>query len=592
MYLLKVRNSSTTIVTGNIPKNFNERELESRQSEQPRDNLAHCECDDYIKLLFSRLISHDDEIFDRALNLSLVCKKFREMASYAMLEFIKSQYNPKALFSGRVNMLFSQEKSQVPTCFTATYKQKAIELYCFALRNLNEKACDVYVSIYEQHVKTLLGLYEDFNFKKNADPKGFYLFHPVQGGEDKDELTMNDYVFYKFLDNFFLSSKFVELINSDDDSIAEKYISIVRFLAKKKNLQDVKALIYLLIDQLSNNKLILEESYLFGIYILSCFNLVKKRFATSCISRLHQDLTNFDLTDRERCDWRQSRILMILNNFLLNDLLNHEEIKIFLGDIEEFIKKLHSEEVKNRAIRLCGLLISKKIIIEKEIVSNWTEIVIERFENSQCISIQCASLYFLHSIIEEHLDFKTIENLIKKVAEFLTNSHQTLGAEARKSACFIIQSFAKRDWGATENSLVLLNAFIKVLSGEENQIYEKIFKLCNKLIETNLIENMDESIKKQLLEIAKKNLKNENKVIRINAEKLYALLEDKKLQLNRIFLGILEKYENSEQPSQNFPVLALSQFFSNFENNVAGLSEAVLAVIAKHISESEIKEKS
>ncbi len=587
MYPSKISNSNSSDFPVENNSNFVQRTVESEQSETPRGNITHCEFGDLVQLLFSRLISQDDGYFDIALNLSLACTKFYKMANYEISEFIKKQYNPTALFSAQISMLFCQERSQVPSCFTATYKQKAIELYCFALRNLNETPCKVYVRIYDQHVKTLLGLYEGFNFKKNKNLVSFSLFHLVQDGDDQGELIMNDYVFYQFLHDFFLSSKFIEFMNDASDLTAKKYRAIVKFLAKKKNLQNVKDLINLLIEQLSNNRLILEDDYLFGMRTLSGSSLIEKQIATNCISRLHRDLT-----DHETRDWRRSTILSILADFSFDDLLNSEDIKIFLFDIEEFIKKLSSEDVKGNAIELCGLLIYKKIIIEKEIVNNWIDLVIEILENNQSIKIQRSALYFLSLIIEEYLDFKTIENLIKRVLEFLTNDHETLGKEVREYACSFIQSFAGKGWEATENSLVLLNAFVKVLSGEENEIYEKIFELCTKLIQTHLIEDMDESMKKQLVEIAKKNLKSQNNVIRINAEKLYVLFEDKKLQLNRILQGILEKDETSEQSLQNLSVEVLSRFFYNLEDNAVGLREATLEFMAKYISELENKEKS
>lgn len=684
-----------TITTTIVPEEALVDKVTQGRADRPKaEGLDHSEFRGFWTDIVQRLLTEDDAAYKALQQLKLVFKYLNETVNLFMFSFIQEQYREEEVFSGRIKMLHCEDVTCVPACLISN-QNKVFNLYCFALRNLEDLACQIFVEIYNKHIDYFIGITDLYHVTtiKNKDSKNFSL---VGLFPDNDKaLEINSYLFFKVLEKYMLRPSFMGFVNDSSDDVKYNIEATVSLLKRnicfddgallchligilptaiymtlimdcavfidENNLKDkghcrVKSkcidVLFNLCEQnnfqfrsieneqglqefalaFSDNQEIVVNKYIFiefleryilnpalmklvsersedainqfaivGNFLLNNVSLKKVSniiddlliiFAAPshingsqdmkymCASNLAIFALN-NLIDKKTAHDIFPKVLPLLSStqdiaawvvemltaFVRSDFLDSKEIEQFREKVSEFMQDNVEATLQANAIRIFGVLISKKLIFDKGIIDKVIEKIRSNDINDQ---IRHASLYFLALIVDDFLEFKRADSLVGKIIKYISSE----SADDRVNVCLFIKSLVKKGLDKTKNTDELVAGFIVALSDEDSDIREDIFDVCNILLEAKK-DRIEEKDIAKLKEIARKDLVNKNEVIYRHAAKMFSLVATPKEQHLLILNYIVQCYNQSSFVLAQGEGATFVEFLQNLNQNVPTLTEKV-----------------
>ncbi|PWU06868.1 MAG: hypothetical protein C5B43_01135, partial [Verrucomicrobia bacterium] len=216
-------------------------------------SLANHFFNDIHTNIISRLIDTPDTSYIDLLNLQNTCQLFYLKVKTLILIFIKENYNADAFLSNKFLLLTCPESKFIPDCFTK-YLHKTTTLLLCALLDKNTPACKAYISIFHHHTNNLLNLSQESNFQfqimgNDSNPTDYKLsLQFVKDSTNTNNLTVNKYLFTKFLERYISSEKFTNLFLHFENK--NKILIIINFLKQYQDIPQISDLIENFIEKI------------------------------------------------------------------------------------------------------------------------------------------------------------------------------------------------------------------------------------------------------------------------------------------------------------------------------------------------------
>lgn len=192
------------------------------------------------------------------ITLKRISKRFYDLVSFALLEVIEKEYNPKVISFQQFPMLKATDPNFIPECFRSNFL-KVLILYDCAMNNSDKEACKAFITIFNQCVRNLLMLFGKNQFKFCVEGKENEISFYLLGLPNYDRFQIHDYLFMKFLEKYISSGTCIKLMNDasqikegDSNESLHQFNTILQFLENNHSKTGVTDLVESIMDQLFN----------------------------------------------------------------------------------------------------------------------------------------------------------------------------------------------------------------------------------------------------------------------------------------------------------------------------------------------------